>query len=69
MKPAARLHIIKQREYRPACPKSVEPAVTGDTPGISWNPPEPDSFIYNGVGVGGTYILSTYSVVLIIQHL
>ena len=31
MKPAARLHIMKQREYRPACPKAVDPAATTET--------------------------------------
>ena len=34
MKPAARLHIMKQREYRPACPKAVAPAATTETEAI-----------------------------------
>ena len=31
MKPAARLHIMKQREYRPACPKAIDPAAATET--------------------------------------
>ena len=66
MKPAARLHIIKQREYRPACPNKnggVRPGAqgpnqAGGAPGNlnpSWNAPpdygEESSYTY-GVGIG-----------------